>query len=224
MKTRFRPVQLFRAASAATLLLGATAAQAQEAPAAIPVTTRYRAWAIGLTPVGWDAPYGFGIELSHLVTRRLDVNVGTGIGLSGTKLGVGARYFLAPEKRVSSYFGLNVVRSGGWDEMELREGGGDDWYEGDGYRVGTLTVKPTTVLHLRYGLRWQPGKRPGHVGILGTVGYGVRVSGNPMVYRMDPGYDKPDSFEQMLDRSIYAPGGIELSLGLSIGLGQKMRE
>lgn len=224
MKTHRHFAQLPRAAAAAALLLTATAAQAQDVPAAVPVTTRYRAWAIGLTPLGWDAPYGFGIELSHLVTRRLDVNVGTGIGLSGTKLGLGTRYFFAPEKRVSSYVGANLVYSGGWNSIELREGGGDDWYEGDGYHVGTLSVKPTTVLHLRYGLRWQPGKRPSRVGLLGTVGYGLRVSGNPMRYRMDPGYNEPDNIKQAVDRAIYAPGGLELSIGLSIGLGQKMRD
>ncbi|MCC3157282.1 hypothetical protein LJ737_08530 [Hymenobacter sp. 15J16-1T3B] len=214
---------LRRGLAAAALLLATAGAATAQAPTDLPATTRYRATALGLS-MGWDAPYGFGLEVSHLVTRRLDVNAGTGIGLSGTKLGVGTRYFLAPERRMSPYFGLNLVRSGGWDSIELREGGGDDWYEGDGYRTGTLTVRPCTVLHLRSGLRWQPGRRPGRVGLIGTMGYGLRVSGNPMRYHMDPGQELPDAVDRLAHRIVYAPGGLEVSLGLSIGLGQKARE
>ncbi|GAB2965870.1 hypothetical protein GCM10027048_39820 [Hymenobacter coalescens] len=209
---------------AAALLLSLTSQAQTTAPetTAAPLNTRYRATALSLS-TGWGAPYGVGLELSHFVTRQLDLNAGVGIGLSGSKLGLGARYFLAPNKRVSSYFGLNLVRSGGWNEVEMREGGGDDWYE-DGYRIGTLTVKASTVAHLRYGVRWQPGKRPGRVGVLGTVGYGIRLGGDPMVYHMDPSFDKPDKLEQAVYRSVYAPGGLEFSLGLSLGLGERMRE
>lgn len=218
---------LRRPLAAAPLLLGLAApaqAQTTEAPAAPSMgSTRYRATAIGFTPLGWDAPYGFGLELSHFVSRRTELNAGVGLSFSGTKAGAGLRYYLSPEKRVSSYFGLNVVQSGGWQEITLREGGGDDWYEGDGVEIGTLTVKPTTLVHLRYGLRWQPGREPGRVGLIGSVGYGLRVSGNPMRYRMNDGYE-PSSFDQLVYRTIYAPGGLELSLGLSIGLGKKMRE
>ena len=223
MNAPFRSTSLLRAVAAAALLLGATTARAQTPEAAIPVTTRYRATAIGFTPVGWDAPYGFGVEVSHFVSRRTELNAGVGINFSGSKVGVGLRYYSAPQKRVSPFFGLNVVQSGGNSEIEIREGGGDDWYEGDGYVTTVLTVKPTTLVHLRTGLRWQPGKRPGRVGVFGNIGYGIRVSGNPMQYDL-VNYPAPDRWDRWAHRLIYAPGGFEMSLGLSIGLGQKMRE
>jgi hypothetical protein len=211
-----------RVLGAAALLLGLTSyARAQSIPD-VPSTSRYRATAIGINPLGWDAPYGFGLEVSHFVTHRLDLNAGAGISLSGTKVGVGLRYFTAPERRVSPYFGLNVVQSGGWRELEISEGGGDDWYEGDGEVTTVLTVKPTTLVHLRTGLRWQPGQQPGRVGLIGTIGYGLRVSGNPMQYDT-VNYPEPDNVTQTLHRFFYAPGGLEMSLGLSIGLGQKVR-
>lgn len=223
--TAFRPICRGLGAAALLLAVAAAPAAAQTSDAAImpAPTTRYRATALNFTPVGWDAPYGFGVELSHFVTRRTELNAGAGVNLSGSKLGLGVRYYTAPQRRVSPYFGLNVVQSGGRSEMEIIEGGGDDWWEGDGEVVTVLSVKSTTLVHLRTGLRWQPGRAPGRVGLIGSIGYGIRVSGNPMVYDV-VNYPEPDNTDQWAHRFVYAPGGFEMSLGLSIGLGQKMRQ
>ncbi|WP_345221650.1 hypothetical protein [Hymenobacter koreensis] len=183
-------------------------------------STRYRATSIGIS-TGWNAPYAAGLELSHFITRQLDLNVGVGTGLSGKKFGVGARYFVAPERRLSPYFGLNAVYSPGRRDIEVNSLPATSVFASD--RIGTLEVLPTAVLHLRSGLRWQPGKKPGRVGLLGSIGYGIR-SRNPMRYTMYEGEAEPSPESKQNYRFVFAPGGVELSLGLSIGLGQKMRE
>ena len=48
---------------------------------------------IGFT-LGYGSPYGFGIEYNYLLHPRLDVNVGGGLSLSGTRLGFGFRHYL----------------------------------------------------------------------------------------------------------------------------------
>ncbi len=217
------------------LTLAGSAARAQSdsaavAPAVKPAAVKYtgnRYRSLAFTPTqGWNTPYGIGLETSFLVTPALDINVGGGLALSGLKLGIGSRYYFLPTRQVSPFVGANVVLASGTGRA-----GSDFGYEfatlisnlvGDGYdpeTAGDYVVRSSVVGHLRTGLRWQPGNRkPSRIGFLGTIGYGFRLTSDPIVY--NPDYPKPTAVEQSITRSLFAPGGLELSLQMSIGIGK----
>jgi len=196
-----------------TLLL-ATTGHAQQLPTApdvqlptrsqavFPQSTNYRTSSLGLT-LGWGSPYGWGLEYSHLVQPKLDVNVGLGLGISGGKLGIGARYYLTPERKLSPFFGANLVRSGRIDNISLDINNDHTEY----------SIRPNALLHLRSGLRWQPG----HVGLMGTLGYGARLSGDPVTFSTS--YPVPSPALRNWARA-FGPGGVEISLGIIVGLGR----
>ncbi|WP_019947962.1 hypothetical protein [Hymenobacter aerophilus] len=169
-------------------------------PAEAPVSD-YRRSALGIT-LGWGAPYGWGIDYAYMVSPQVDVNAGFGLGLSGGKLGIGSRVYLAPERKVSPYFGANLVLSSATDNTLSVD---NDYVE---YRT-----RANALLHLRSGLRWQPGR----VGLLGTLGYGLRLGGDPIEY--SPLTPSPAQLTRDVVQAI-GPGGLEVSLGLSIGLGR----
>lgn len=170
-------------------------------PAALAGT--YPANAIGVE-LGWGGPYGgIGVHYARMVTRNVDVNAGLGFGLGG-KLGVGVRYYFRPDRPVSGYFGANLSRTGRITEV--------DWELNQ--EKANYSIAPSGVLHLRGGMRWQPGK----VGLLGTIGYGVRFTGDPVTFNNTAFYGQPS--QQMRDAvSIITSGGIEFSLGVVFGFG-----
>ncbi|WP_303310716.1 hypothetical protein [Hymenobacter sp. BT730] len=151
--------------------------------------------------VGWGAPYGgLGFSYGHHVLPNLDINAGLGLGVGG-KIGVGARYYLRPQSQVSPYLGVNLVRSGRLDNVEVTLD----------QETAVYSMAPSGVLHLRGGLRWQPGR----LGLLGTLGYGVRVTGDPVTYQN--GYNPSMELRNLVQT--ISPGGVEISLGLAINLG-----
>jgi hypothetical protein len=183
---------------------GAQPAPASSAAYQTPAT-RYAKSTLGLD-LGWGGPFGWGLSYAHLLGPGTDVQVGLGVGIGG-KIGVGVRHFLAPTRKLSPYFGLSVSRTGRIDEftLTLDEGMPTEEY-------ARLTQRPTGVLHFRSGLRWQPGR----VGLLGTLGYGARFTGNPAEYA--PGITPSPRMRDWV--RIMGPGGVEVSLGLAIGLGR----
>lgn len=153
--------------------------------------------------VGWGAPYGgLGFSYGHHVSPSLDINAGLGIGVGG-KIGVGARYYLRPQSELSPYLGANLVRSGRLDNVEIELN----------QEKAVYSMAPSGVLHLRGGLRWQPGR----LGLLGTLGYGVRFTGNPITYQN--GYTPSMELRNLVET--ISPGGVEISLGLAINLGPR---
>lgn len=175
------------------------------APAAVPATLvgTYPANAIGLE-LGWGGPYGgLGAHYARMVSRHVDVNAGLGIGLGG-KIGAGARYYFRPDAQVSGYLGANLARSGRIDNVNVTLNA----------EQANYSIKPSGVLHLRGGLRWQPGK----VGLLGTVGYGLRVTGDPVVFN-DTGLYGPPSQQMRNLVNVLTPGGLEFSVGVLFGFG-----
>ena len=153
--------------------------------------------------LGWGAPYGFGVTYAQHLSSSFDVNAGLGIGVGG-KIGVGARYYLSPQKPLSPYLGVNLVRTGRIDDVSVDLNGEHAEY----------SMSPSGVLHFRGGLRWQPGR----VGLLGTIGYGARFTGDPITYDY---YVSPNPSIQMRDLvQTISPGGVEFSVGLVIGLGR----
>ncbi|UYZ65079.1 hypothetical protein [Hymenobacter weizhouensis] len=167
-------------------------------------TSLYSRSTLGID-LGWGAPYGWGISYAYLVGPGTDVTAGLGIGVGG-KIGIGVRHYLAPLHKLSPYFGLNLARTGRVDEVTLTLDEGLPTEE-----TVTYVQPPSGVLHLRSGLRWQPGR----VGLLGTLGYGVRLSGDPATYAA-PGSTPSPRMRQLM--RIIGPGGLEVSLGMAIAL------
>jgi hypothetical protein len=100
--------------------------------------------------------------------------------------------------------GANLTRSGRVDNVNIE-------YNGE---QANYSMNPSGVLNLRGGLRWQPG----HVGLSTTLGYGVRFTGDPVVYNYSSS-PRPSQPLQDLVQTI-SPGGLEISLTMHIGLGR----
>ncbi|KAA9332406.1 hypothetical protein F0P96_13105 [Hymenobacter busanensis] len=180
------------ATTPATPLLPATA------PAPV---SQFRASTLALS-MGWGAPYGWGLEYAYMVTPNVDVNAGMGIGVGG-KIGVGARYYFHTDRAFTPYLGANLTRSGRVSNVTLTLDNEETQY----------SINPSGVLNLRGGFRWQPG----HVGLSGTLGYGVVFTGDPVEY--NPYYPAPSQRLRDVVDAI-SPGGIEISIGVHFGLGK----
>ena len=183
-------------------------------PASAPTPT-YPRTSLGLS-LGWGAPYGWGLDFSYLVMPQLDISLGAGATITGTKLGVGARYYFAPTRQVSPFVGANLVRSGGINDLRVTansssSGGGSSGY-GSTADEAVVNFKATGLAHLRGGLRWQPSPR---FGLLGALGYGVVLGGDPVEYVKLPAQQSTRTAV-----NIFSPGGVEFSLGLALGLGR----
>ncbi|RAK65925.1 hypothetical protein DLM85_14540 [Hymenobacter edaphi] len=193
-----------------------TVPPARPAPAAAPVMAPYKAPTLpGLystntlgIELGWGAPYGWGVQYAYLVTPHLDVNAGLGLGLGG-KIGVGARYYLRPDRRVTPYFGAALARTGRIENVDM------SLVVGAREEKANFSFRPSGVLHLRGGLRWQPGT----VGLLGTLGYGARITGDPVVFNDTYSYGTPSQEMVNFVRALSA-GGLEVSVGVFFNLGR----
>ena len=195
--------------AALALAAPAIAARAQDATAPARHCPRT---SLGLT-LGWGAPYGWGVDISHLVTRRLDLNAGVGASITGTKVGVGATYYLAPEHRVSPFFGANLVHSGGRKDVHVSESYRAFDHTFTNSEQAHINFLSTNLLHLRSGLRWQPTAR---FAILGTLGYGFVLGHDPIEYL------ETFSRDSLRDAvRLQSPGGLELSMGLAFALSRR---
>ncbi|GAA4018016.1 hypothetical protein GCM10022408_34630 [Hymenobacter fastidiosus] len=162
--------------------------------------TRYTSSSLSLE-AGWGGPYGWGVAYAYQLQPRLDINAGLGLGVGG-KIGVGLRYYLRPQNALSPYFGVNVARSGRIENVEVTLN----------TEQATYSMAPSGVVHLRSGLRWQPGR----LGVLGTLGYGARFTGDPVTFHN--GHAPSAELRNLVQ--IISPGGVEISLGLIINLGR----
>lgn len=151
--------------------------------------------------LGWNAPYGLGITYGYNVSPAFDINAGVGIGV-GAKIGVGARYYFRPDRPFTPYVGVNLARSGRVDNVDI---------DLNGEQV-TYSMSPSATAHLRGGIRWQPGR----IGLLATVGYASRFTGDPVIYA--PGSMPSPNMRDLVQ--VISPGGAEFSVGLVIGLGR----
>ena len=195
--------------AALALTAPAVAAQAQDAPAP---ARHYPRTSLGLT-LGWGAPYGWGLDVSHLLTRRLDLNAGVGASITGTKIGVGTTYYLAPERRVSPFFGANLVHSGGRKDVHVSESHRVFDHTFTSSEQAHINFLSTNLLHLRSGLRWQPTPR---FALLGTLGYGFVLGHDPVEYLEAPARE---SLRDVV--RFQSPGGLEISMGLAFALSRR---
>ncbi|MGI4866257.1 MAG: hypothetical protein ACRYFZ_20190 [Janthinobacterium lividum] len=199
------------------LALTVASAQAQapaDAPTPPPVApaSRYPHAALGLS-LGYGAPYGWGVDFSLLVLPRLDINVGLGASITGGKVGVGTRYYFAPERKVSPFVGGNLVYSGGINHLTISTStqNGFGGYSSSSADDIVVNFKSTGLLHLRGGARWQPTQR---FGLLGAVGYGIVLGGDPVEY-------VAGTQGRRALVNLFSPGGVELSVGVAFALGQR---
>ncbi|GAA4366968.1 hypothetical protein GCM10023185_38430 [Hymenobacter saemangeumensis] len=174
---------------------------------------RYPAVALGLT-LGYGAPYGWGVDLSSMVTPRLDVGGGFGFSITGGKIGLGARYYFSPEHKVSPFAGANLVYSSGLKHVTVTNSSRSGTYSNGVYTntsgVTVVNFRSSSQLHLRGGARWQPTNR---FAMIGALGYGIVLGGDPVEYVSG---DTSPSARNLV--SIFSPGGLELSVGVSFGL------
>jgi len=196
--------------AAVVLSMPAVAVRAQDAPA--PPARHYPRTSLGLT-LGWGAPYGWGLDVSHLITRRLDLNAGVGASITGLKVGVGATYYLAPEHRVSPFFGANLVHSGGRQDVHVSEAHRVFDHTFTSSEQAHINFLSTNLLHLRSGLRWQPTSR---FALLGTLGYGFVLGDDPIEYLEAPSHDSLRDAVRF-----QSPGGLEVSMGLAFALSRR---
>ncbi|WP_375434735.1 hypothetical protein [uncultured Hymenobacter sp.] len=168
----------------------------------------YRTSTLGID-LGWGGPYGgLGINYAYLIGSATDINVGVGYGF-GSKISIGVRQYLSPASRLSPYLGINLTRSGMLDSLNVTLDEGKPTEE-----QAIIRLAKSTQLHLRAGVRWQPSR----VGLIGTVGYGVRLSGDPATYTTPTGQQASNRMRNTW--GILSPGGLEISFGMSIGLGR----
>lgn len=203
----------------ASLGLALTVASAQaQAPTAAPApmkmapTSRYPRAAVGLS-LGYGAPYGWGVDFSFMAQRKLDVNVGLGVSITGGKVGVGTRYYFAPERKVSPFVGGNLVYSSGLNHVTITTNSQNTYggYSSSSKDDVVVNFKSTGLLHLRGGARWQPMER---FGLIGTVGYGIVLGGDPVEY-----VDGTQGRRTLVD--LFSPGGVELSVGVVFAMGHR---
>ena len=180
------------------------------APAQVRLPRSYPHSSLALV-LGWGAPYGWGLEFSEMATPNLDINIGAGLSVTGTKLGIGSRYYFAPERRVSTWLGGNLVYSGGIENIPIKSNSSsaNNGYNNNPGQSGVISYKSATLLHLRGGMRWQPVHR---FAMFGGLGYGIRLNGGNVEY-VSGSFDQPtrDAIEFL------SPGGVELSVGMALG-------
>lgn len=190
----------------------AQAPTAAPAPMKMAPASRYPSASVGLT-LGYGAPYGWGVDFSFMAQPNLDVNVGLGFSLTGGKLGVGTRYYFAPERKVSPFVGGNLVYSTGLNHVTITtnsQNGYGGYYSSSNDDV-VVNFKSTGLLHLRGGVRWQPTQR---FGLIGALGYGIVLGGDPVEY-----VDGTQGRRTLVN--IFSPGGVELSVGVAFAMGHR---
>lgn len=191
-----------------SLTLTVATAQAQSSSSA--AEHSYPPVSLGLS-LGWGSPYGAGVDISYLVLPQLDVNAGVGFSITGTKIGVGTRFYFSPEHKISPFVGANLVHSGGFNKLNVTSNGNSSGGYGSSADKAVVNYKATNLLHLRGGVRWQPTYQ---FAMIGTLGYSAVLGDNPVEYVQEPNNQSTRDAV-----NIFSPGGVELSIGVALGLG-----
>ena len=148
---------------------------------------------------GWNSLAGFGPSIH---SRYSDFTVDTGIGLSafGVKTGVRGRYLFAPEKKVTPFIGLGLLRGFGAKNVQ---------YEESIFNVVRYDLEATDYLQYTLGLDIQAN---GGFYMLLVTGYAQSLNeDNVKILSGTPSL----SFNEAVD-VLYKSGPVfELSLGYS---------
>ncbi len=148
--------------------------------------------------LGWDHPYSAGLELSCLFDELYDVNIGFGLGMSGAKVGIGARYFPIRDKALSPMLGAYLYHATGIKELNMYVNQDEAIYK----------ITPDNALLLNAGLRYRINK--GHY-LIGAIGYSIPFKGDKAQYL----YGSRASTVETFANSI-STGGLSLNVGVLI--------
>ncbi|MGL1903895.1 MAG: hypothetical protein OCC49_17285 [Fibrobacterales bacterium] len=146
--------------------------------------------------IGWNAPYGTGVELAFYPTPNVNINAGGGISFAGFKYGLGTKYFFKADQKFSPYVGASYYHAGGLSQLTVKVNNDSALYK----------VTAGHSLGLRAGLRVALSK----VNFYGTVGYGLPLSGGKSIYR-----EGVESEDLETAAELFEPQGLELSFGMS---------
>ena len=151
--------------------------------------------------------------MRHFITRRLELNAGAGASITGIKVGISATYYLAPEHRVSPFFGAALAHSGGRRDVYVHEAHrlfDHTFTSSEAAHVNFLSVN---LVHLRSGWRWQLTPS---CALFGTIGYSVVLGDDPVEYLEAP------ARQSLRDAvRVQSPGGLEISIGLALALSRR---
>ena len=101
--------------------------------------------------------------------KNIDINVGAGFNLSGSKLGIGSQFYLFPSKKITPFIGANLVRSSGLSEVRVTVNENEAFYK----------IPSNIVFNGKVGVRY---KKESGTDILGIIGYGIAVGDNNAKY------------------------------------------
>ena len=146
---------------------------------------------------GFNAPYGFGLEVGYKLNENMDINTGVGVNLSGGKVGLGTQYFFSPVSKVSPFLGFNFVQSSGIPELVVVVNQDQAKYR----------IPSNNVFHAKAGLRFRTGPV---LDILGTLGYSVPLNDKEAEYISGSTSSSVKEFANFV-----SPGGLEVSAKLA---------
>ena len=153
-----------------------------------------------LPVMGWNHPYASGIEVGFYGTDKLNFNAGVGYSLfSGTRWGVGFKYFFRESEQSAFFLGTNYAMSQGVSDVELK----------DEEKVGIYNVESGSFVSLRGGMRFAAQ----HFNIYFNAGYNIVVDGGKSEYVSGNNEEVITDMARGLEL-----GGAEFSLGFGFGV------
>lgn len=149
---------------------------------------------------GWKTPYGTGLDFSFMFNEIIDANFGCGISISGTKTGLGTRFYPIRNKSFSPMIGAFLFHSAGQSKITVS-------FNEDS---GIFRINPDNAILINGGFRLRFGK--GHYLITG-LGYSIPFKGEDAEYLSGSTLSSVQSLANTL-----TIGGISMSFGIVIKL------
>ncbi|MCK4661304.1 MAG: hypothetical protein KAT68_00450 [Bacteroidales bacterium] len=148
--------------------------------------------------LGWEFPYSAGIEFSCLFNEIIDVNIGSGLGISGAKIGLGTRFYPVKNKKRSPIIGIYLYHATGKKSLNI------------GLDETEYKITPDVALLINTGIRFR--LRKGHYLITG-IGYSIPFRGKKAEYKWGATDNSTQSFANAL-----STGGFSTNIGILIKL------
>jgi len=150
--------------------------------------------------LGWEFPYSIGMECSFLFSELVDANIGCGIGMSGFKVGVGARIYPIRKKKTSPMIGAYFYHASGLGTLNVNVN--ED--------AGTYSIPSDNAVLVNAGFRTRFKK--GHYLIAG-IGYSIPYKGERAQYQSG---SESSSLQSFADA--FRVGGFSINVGILIKL------
>jgi hypothetical protein len=150
---------------------------------------------------GWNSPFGTGIQLGYLPSQNIVINAGGGISMAGFKYGIGFKYLLKPNEKISPFLGVTYYHTGGIDSLQVTSDSDSD--SGSDSTYYDITAGHTA--QIRGGIRIALNM----FDVYCTGGYGVALSGGKSRH-----VSGVESSKSKTISGLFEPNGIEFSVGL----------